>query len=453
MKKKNWLLFTAGFLYPLPFLAADYFWWVTFLFPLPLLYLGTHHNVSFKDGYMWGLITFSLHLSGVLYSVINMAEGSLLLAFIPAFFIIAYQSLYAGLLFWISTKINNFKKLEPGSVYRTLVWVGTLSLYIFYFDRYCLWLFDRLEGYFLMHPLLPLAQQPQLLRLLPIFGKPLLTLLLFAPATLLVASMRYKKMFFGFGLSCLIWCAQFFAPLKKLQQPVWLQNIGYLQKTFSKIPNLSLVAETMEHDFKALAHKYPDVELIVMPESSLFVDCISTTPELCSYWDEQHISRPLNLILGAFRWNDTRYHNTLHWIANGKLEQLFDKRHTMILTERAPSLFNLDKLNKLYFSKMPQVDVSHNPRPLLPLLSNQSFVPYICSEILFNENPDDDYPDKPILSINNDDWTIDPFVPKLMLLNAQFKAIQWQRDIVYVSYKHAHYLNKHGQRRPLSKTL
>ena len=86
---------------------------------------------------------------------------------------------------------------------------------------------------------------------------------------------------------------------------------------------------------------------------------------------------------------------------------------------------------------------SSNDRIQLPML-NTIFIPYICSELFFNEWPDDDYTHAPIVAIINDTLLLDSYLQELLLLLARLKAVQWQRDILYVSYGQSLFLDKWG---------
>jgi apolipoprotein N-acyltransferase len=94
---------------------------------------------------------------------------------------------------------------------------------------------------------------------------------------------------------------------------------------------------------------------------------------------------------------------------------------------------------------MPEIKQSPNERPLLPLSDDISIVPYICSELFFNEYPDDIHGTMPIILISNDSWASISYVRHLMYLTVRFRAIQWQRDVLYVSYHYALLCDKKGR--------
>ena len=123
----------------------------------------------------------------------------------------------------------------------------------------------------------------------------------------------------------------------------------------------------------------------------------------------------------------------------------FDKRHAMPITERA--IKGLPELYRLYWGHALAIVPSHEKRPLW-LLENVPLVPYICSELFFNENPDDHYGSPVVLALCNDCWAV-PALQRLMYLKARYQAIAWNRPIIYVSYAYGALLYPDGSEYPL----
>ena len=103
---------------------------------------------------------------------------------------------------------------------------------------------------------------------------------------------------------------------------------------------------------------------------------------------------------------------------------------------------------QVYFSQAVPITVSVDNRKELHLLEDIVFVPYICSELFCNESPDDIYQEAPIIVVVNDSMftshTCSLYIQQLLVLLARHKAIQWQRDIVYVSYRQSFFIDRHG---------
>lgn len=234
-----------------------------------------------------------------------------------------------------------------------------------------------------------------------------------------------------------IWWGMHEPPYKK--QWLWHQKICS-SPCMIRAHNANGALRILTQHIKKLTAIYPEVSIIIMPESAL--DRVED--DILDKLHEHYLEKPLHLICGTCVRQDQNYYNSLYWIHNGLLQARFDKKHTMLITERFSDWMNTDWLRKIYFKDGISITSSCNERKLLQLSDSIAFVPYICSELFFNENPDDCYPNVPILAIVNDTLLIDNYMHSLLVLLARFKAIQWQRDIVYVSYGVSVFINKWG---------
>jgi hypothetical protein len=153
-------------------------------------------------------------------------------------------------------------------------------------------------------------------------------------------------------------------------------------------------------------------------------------PELLQLWSSENLEKKIHLIFGASRWQGDEYYNSLHWVYDGNLQHCYDKKHAMLLSERLSGWMNNDFLRSIYFTTRQPITVSCCER--IPLVVSQDIT---CSK-------------DPIVAVINDSlflasfWT--HYIQKLLLLLARFKAIQWQRYIVYVSYAHSAFIDDCG---------
>lgn len=444
------LLFSA-LLYPLPFMFTASCWWLVFIFPFPLFYSIHKHALRFKHGFFWAIVTFTVHLSGPLYAAMLMAQGSWLIRIVPATIIIFYFALCTGIFFQLAWYVYRNKN----DYTRFITFFCMLTFFFTWLNKYCLWPCGLQEGYFLMHPLLPLTQHPQLLYPMTMVDISTATivftcLLLCVPATAAFA-LRWTNNYslFFFILSLVPWMFAYTVAIKQEPQPTWLSSLYCMpEMIFSHSSQSACLIQSMGKKLKTVIEHNNLVELIIMPESALNCTAFSDNPALMKLWGMQTLGKKIHIILGTFRWDGTHYHNSVYWMYDGTLRCFFDKRHAMLLVERLPNWLEGSCIQKLYFSFSPCVTIAQTSRPLMQITSEISFVPYICSELFFNEKPDDSYPAIPILALCNDSSFITPYyysyVHKLMVLAARFKAVLWQRDIVYISYLCAHYINKNG---------
>ncbi len=446
MNKSDWLLLIfSAVLYALPFLWSAHVWWLIFIFPIPLLYLTRSQNLSFIDGYVWGVIVFLLHLSGGISVVVRLSHESWLVGFLLGISMVLYQALFPAIIFWCTAVIVRFFQLQSPALCLCM-WLIALALFIFWTDQYCMWIFGIQEGYPLMHPLILLAQQPCMLVLLPSIGKQLLTMLLLLVPASFVVLLWYKNYcalsFFLF--ICALWLLCCLMCVPHIKQPDWYAKIKSLPcMAHSCVDNPVVTIKVVGNQLKKIIANYPEVEIIVMPESAFNISNFEDLPELLQLWNADCLGKDIHLVFGTCRAQEGSYYNSLHWVSDGVLQGCFDKKHAMLITERLSDWMNIEYIRTIYFKHGLSIMRSCNDRVQLHM-SDTAFVPYICSELFFNEQPDDNYCQDPIIAIINDTLLQNSYIQNLLVLLARFRAIQWQRDIVYVSYVHSLFINIHG---------
>ena len=110
----------------------------------------------------------------------------------------------------------------------------------------------------------------------------------------------------------------------------------------------------------------------------------------------------------------------------------------MLLTEGVAGWYDSPFIRSLYHCLTPPVTASTNERRSFPIFENVHLVPYICSELFFNDKPDDTLSDVTVVALCNDNWAKVSYVRRLMFLAARFKALDWQRDILFIGYYIVH---------------
>lgn len=441
------LLVTSALLYALPFWYTQHFWFLIFLFPVPLLFYTLHKKATFWHGYLWALLSFSFHSAGIVFGIIHMAsiENNSFIKLLPPLLIIFYTPLYAGILFFCAQKIIDAFSVK-NILLKSIAWLFVLWAYFYIIDTAFLCIGGIKEGCMLMHPLLILAHKPKLLWLLPWLGKKFLSFLFFLPAMFLTIWLINKKKIYLllFFTSLLPWLISWCTPQPIIQTPKWLNRIVSLPITFHANKNLESMILAAQYEFKKIVHHHSDKDIIIIPESS-FYDCkIPEHNHVLSQWSKNYLGKPIHIFLGTFNKQHHQYHNALIWIFNGQLIECFNKRHAMLLSERLPDWLDVNWIRNRYFKNTSPIQAATNIRPLLKLSDNIAFVPYICSELFFNQRTDDHYPTYPILAVCNDHWAPLKHTKYQLYLAAQFKTVEWQRPIIYISYQHATYFMTNG---------
>jgi apolipoprotein N-acyltransferase len=386
---------------------------------------------------------------GVLVGITKLAQGVWWHSVVPAVILALYASTYGLILVFSARSLARMHLLKNSAANTVASWTCALWFYCIIVDRFCLLPFDVCEGYTFVNPLIFLSALPELLQFLPLLGKELLLMLVFLPSALTVLYLhtRNRKTLIALCMVLLFWILSVFTPVTEYPRPAWLDHITVVPVVFHRTPHLTLLARNIQKIFVDVIQKHPDTQLIIMPEAAIYCDHL-LQKEIPLHWNEAGIGKSVHLIAGAFRWDDDNYRNTCFWIHNGIMQQHFDKRHAVVLTERLPRLLQWDFVHDLYFQKSSPTAASTNVRPLMAIDGVTNVVPYICSELFFNQSIDDAFWPQPILALCNDRWTL-PFFRECMLVMAQFKAILWSRPILYISFSHIYYIHVNGKLTPL----
>lgn len=448
--RQYFFLFLSALLYALPAVLNDYFWLGSFVFVIPLLHVTASHNMTYLQGYFWGICAATLHLFGVLIGIVTLAEGSALQTLLPALLIILYAGLFGLLIPFCFSVVNLFFNVT--SSFSTIaILTFAIWFYILCMDHVSLWPFNCMEGYFLMHPLLPLIQYPNLLITLPFFGTEALCALLLITNASIYAVFAYQNWkAYGFALiTTVFWLICFFMPIPAEQFPSWLDRILVVPQVFRQQTSVEALAENAAGTLQKITQQHPSADIILMPEAAFYSTELASALFLAYF--KHAFSKKIELFTGAFTWQDNLYRNSMYWIENGTIKTVFHKKHAMLLTEKLPSWCKGSMLYELYFKNFNEIIPSENERPLLQIDQQIQLVPYICSELFFANRPTDQFSTKPIYSLCNDRWTV-PYVQRLMLQTAQYKAIEWQRTIIYVSFSYQQCIDQFGRLKQLGTT-
>lgn len=445
--KKNYYIFfiVSAILYFLPFFLSNYFWWLIFVFPIPLLYATRTYIISFIDGYLWSVLVFLLHGSGGICAIGCMAQESELIGYLIGIAVAFYAALFPALCFFISACIMQYCRINHPLI-RLLITAGVLFLFIIWADSYCLWIFGNPEGYPLMHPLLPLTQWPSLLTLLPIVGKQVLTVFFLLVPLSVVVLMWYKNCAAIFFLSCAIgmWIepALMFYDKKKYPRHERVASLPLMVNCTGNNP--SVMMRTIGNHCRKIIADNPPIDLVAMPESACNLSNDTEIKELVHWWGEQQIGKAIHIIFGACRQQGDCCYNTIYWVYNGVVQQSIDKKHAMLLSERVPWWMDFQIIRRMYGKDGAMMTCAEDNRSVMHMYHDFCFVPYICSELFFNEYPIDTHNGCAIIAMVNDTWFADSYIAQLLVALARLKAILWQRDIVYVSYTQSVRVDKQG---------
>jgi apolipoprotein N-acyltransferase len=201
------------------------------------------------------------------------------------------------------------------------------------------------------------------------------------------------------------------------------------------------------YEIEQLAKAHPNLQLIVMPESSwngLPLNEIFILPAF------KNLSIP-HIIIGSFTLQNKIHCNSMYWFKRGQRAGRFDKRHAVPFIERIPWGGHL--LSKhLFFKQSDPICPSKGSRSSLMIDDGITLLPFICSELFCNNTPYDPLSSHPILAACNDWWFGLAWFRQLMLMVAQLRAVQWNRPILYISFYYAEYIDPNGIKHPIATT-
>jgi hypothetical protein len=317
-----------------------------------------------------------------------------------------------------------------------------IFLFIFFITCISLAPFGRIEGYIMMHPLIPLMGTPlaSILNIVDPFYATILWGVTVLSSALLFT--RWSRGYFVSTAVCVaIWfTSAFYQPsINRNEVHTEQQSWCILPYFFSAPHNMSELFSYLNQEIRTVQRAHPQRTIFLLPEGALGctldVSVIKSIPELILNEGATEV------VFGTACWNNGCTKNVICALKNGTLVTMYEKRHAMVLTERL--LFGIAHGIEVN----PSVEDHQRIR-----LGDGFYVPYICSELFFNETADDSFTDTPIIAFCNDLWFSNyggRYIQDLMEKTAQFRAISWQRDIFYVAYSRALFLGKAGEKTPL----
>lgn len=440
MRRLLWLSL-ATISYVGAFWFPEMLWWCIFIYPIGIIVAGTQQGIRWYTGYIWGVITFTLHACGIYIGLYHLADGSVIPRMMPAILMSLYAGVYPAAIFGITTWIQ--QRYVTRHIYRVILWSGAIFVLTLLYTDVILIIFGVCEGYPLMHPIVPLATVPQLLSLAPVIGKTGYTLLLLATSGLIayaiMAPSKRHAMWMVWAL--FIWLIPYYLHVEDNIEEAPISRITVIPILFPGTMSYDDMHDMLLNTLQRANEMYPDASTFIMPESAIYrSDADQFMPELSAAVNGKR------LIYGAFTWSGDTCHTILS-VTTPQGTDMHHKQHALPITERMPYICDYAWLRQQYYGDDPEVVAGTAPRRPVTLLEDQQCIPYICSE-LFLTAPPATSQQLPILFIGNDMWlsdTMSKYTADLMLLYATVNAITWQRPIWYVTYIHAYYISPSGE--------
>jgi len=434
------LFILSALCYLLPF-YLPFFWPLEWLFP-PFLYMAlTQKTVRLQHCALWSIGTTFFHIMPLCAALLAMTSRQFYYACIAPGILLGYISLYT--LSWLCITLFVLRKIESLITSLTF-WTLSLWIYLLSLEHVLLWPFGRCEGTLFMNPLLPMAYAPHILAplsYLPFSAVVLWFCIITSSSTALYFS---DSRTYAWSTMTLIlpWCLMTWH-VQSPSTPSWIATVGHLPISLPQSISLQGAQCVIRYELNRITHTHPQIRLIILPESSWNNALLSSAHELT--WIKNHTIS--DLLIGSFYDNGSIQRNSLYWYQNGTRMQRCDKRHAVPLVERAT--LNMPQFcSQLYFQNSLPITPSEKPRSTLKIPTIPPLSPYICSDLYCNTYSDDET-NNTLLATSNDAWFM-PHFTILMALAVRFKAIQWHRPILYISYHHAYYCDPFGKITTLS---
>lgn len=397
---------------------------------------------------VWAIIFWAINLWAILVLLIEHAQGPLLIKTLLWVLLLIYLSLYAGVWFLITTYIQCRLVCSPGKI--LALWALGATLYFIFIEEGLLWIFDYWEGYSFAYPLISLANWPLTIRLVPLLGKHTVLLLLVIANSVtgyyLVTRALKKSLvlllsvlapfIFGYSIS-----------VSQEMPPSWLSQMGCVRRPLATTSYIWDTAHVIKQELVKLLTSNLQINYVFMPESTIRWP-LNQYPELLAYWQEYGLLKNRQLVIGAHRLDDTRLYNSLYQVWQGKIINYYDKQHGMFFVERLPRWFFLERFKNLFLAQHVPFVQATKQSTIISLNKDLQLVPLICSELFFGKRCLV-YSRLPLLVICNDTWFSCGYQQELMFLLARFRAVEWRRSILYISYTKAALINSRGTVYPI----
>ncbi len=450
------------------FIFPQYCWWLVFVFLIPLFVAVQKTTLTAVQGFLWGLIFFGLHFATVIPLLVRMIGG-----WLPIFgylAVVGYFSLLSAAWFWLANLFTSSTKISPTFSFFIATW-----LFFVFIHHACLLPFCGWEGFLVVSPLVPLAQVPETLWLLPgeIKRSLIITLAGGGSGLLLLAlvggsagaSVVFNKQSRDpalldqeLGLGdwpstgwALIWYSVFivgfFEQPQQVNPSIDLAQVGYISAKPWPHCNPTEVAQNIAERVRALTQKHPEVSLIVMPESTCCFP-VNSSPHASEIL-MQEIGRDHALLFGGHREIAGELANCLYFCSNLLITECYAKAKLIPFVEYVPSPFNkFGWIKNIFLNGHKEFRESGitNRYPICtfswPANGTLQVIPQICWELYVAPKDPGGGVSRfiPILALVNDSWYL-PYMQKLLFLAARFQAIKWQRPMLYVSHTGAWWLN------------
>jgi len=440
----HWLLLiVSAHAYACAFVCNAYLWWLSLLFLFPFFLALNYSSLSFIHGFVWAFIAVFYAMSGLFFVLMGISGDAWIVGFCLGLLMVLFCSVCGGIVMMCAHMV--IKKYAIVSVgLRYSVYGIALFVFFWFLDSHCLLLVGLPEGCPLLYPLLPLAHQPSLLWIVPYSGAMGLLLMVIGITICMMIYHTWRwcllySLFFVvyYELSCV-----FYVPAERPMDMPRIGAVPCMMRLTSQ--SADCVMQMITRRLKNFLIRYPSTEIVVMPESSLN----GLTEKDFRCLNHESLGKPIHIIFGSERVTDQGLYNTAYYLYNGELRYYCDKQHAVVMTEQLGWFLDTPFFRELYFNKAEQIVTSRDCKQRIVVGDLGACVLYICSELFSAKRCLHQGECDIIIALVNDLsfslYMHAEYIHELLLLLAQYKAIIWRQNIVYISYHYAFFIDTHG---------
>lgn len=440
---KWFLLFTSAALFNCSLFFPAYCFWFVFLFLVPLFYAVFYNPpiFSFKEGFLWGVIFFSLHWYNLLTIILERAEGSFRL--MAWFALIIYAAFYSGLWFWIA---RYFTIVTKNRAVCFFLWVAVSFGYFYFIKQLLFWLFGILSGYPLIWPLVPLAYYPGLLSLCFLFKEEGLLFFLICFSALCARGLCKKQ--YGNFLAAALCLMPFLAGLyfqKNVSTiPCSLSSVGYARPPLKSCLHPLDAAQEIVRALEQCLKTKPEAQIIFMPEST-YQFPLNECTDMIDLWSDNVLPEDVCLCLGSHKKEKGFLYNCFYAIKDRRIIYHYVKKKCVPFVEYLSPYWSTISFTKtLFLGKKDGFFPGNGNQPDQNALffNNIYLMPSICSEFFLNGSLRKQ--EAITLCIANDSW-FNSYMRRLFCLYAQYRAQCEKQPLFYISHYYGLLIKSDGK--------
>jgi apolipoprotein N-acyltransferase len=429
--------------YTIAFAWPSYFFWLVFIFLVPLFYCAiSGWGLSFWHGFWWGALFFCLNW----YPFVDfiLVQGLSPLRYLVVFVLVVYWALHAGLWFWWAQYLPRFFPYKTMSV-RIFGWSMTTFFYFTWLTQVVWWPLGRVEGDLFSFPLLPLAAYPRALSLLFYFSRfGLLALLIVwsALCTLLLVG-NGRRWIFASLFACLVpFLYGVLSDSIDDKVPPIIEHIAYVSP--HGILNTHPMDRAQEITYRLMdcVRDHYDASIIVMPEST-YNFSLNERADVVAMW-EAHALQGRTLVVGAHRSEGNKLFNTAFMIKDKYIIQHYDKNKLAPFTEKVPVGWRACTSLQHLFLKNGENFCEGKSRTNFECADGFIMTPLLCSELFIGEDIQRQWVAAAYVVLVNDAVFSAPYMRERLVKVAVFKALEFRTNILYVGHFGAVWITHNG---------